>query len=187
MEFKGQGRILHRFNKKIISKYTRFLPHRKITPFRFFDYLAESSSFLIVSLKLQINDGFHFNFSLLQICPKNDFFNLETLLSCHHILHITLHKKFVFLAVTHIKYKNYPNFYKFLLLLSGDVRLNPGPTQRSPDINCTIWKPLNKKGLHFQHVNINSLLSKKDEMRCTASKTKAVVIGIKESNLCLLH
>ena len=130
MEFKGQGRILHRFNKKIISKYTRFLPHRKITPFRFFDYLAESSSFLIVSLKLQINDGFHFNFSLLQICPKNDFFNLETLLSCHHILHITLHKKFVFLAVTHIKYKNYPNFYKFLLLLSGDVRLNPGPTQK---------------------------------------------------------
>ena len=52
--------------------------------------------FSIVSLKFQISDGSHFNLSLLQKCPKNDFFNLETLTSCHHIQHITLHKKIVF-------------------------------------------------------------------------------------------
>ena len=52
--------------------------------------------FSIVSLKFQINDGFHFNFSLLQKCLKNDFFNLEVLTSCRHIQHITLHKNFVF-------------------------------------------------------------------------------------------
>ena len=76
--------------------------------------------FSIVCLKFQINNGFHFNFLLLQKCLKNDFFNLETLTSCHHIQHITLHK-FFFLALTTLKYKNYTNFYKFLLLLSGDV------------------------------------------------------------------
>ena len=120
--------------------------------------------FSIVSLKFQINDGFHFNFSLLQKCSKNDFFNLETLTSYHHIQHITLHKKFVFLAVTNQRCKNFTNFYRFLLLLSGDVSLNPGPIQKSPDINSTlnlgtvqryldinstVWEPLNKKGLHF--------------------------------------
>ena len=88
-----------------------------------------------------------------------------------------------FLAVANLNYKNYTNFYKFLLLLSGDVSLNPGPVQRSPDIGSTIWDPLNKKGLHFLHININSLLSKKDEIRCIANKTKAAIIGITESEL----
>ena len=62
--------------------------------------------FLKVSLKFQINDGFHFNFSLLQKCSKNDFFNLETLTSCRHIQHITLHKNCVLLAVINVKCKN---------------------------------------------------------------------------------
>ena len=88
---------------------------------------------------------FHLNFSLLQKCLKNDFFNLKTLASCHHIQHTTLHKNFVFLAVTNVKCKNYINFYNFVLLLLGDVSLSPGPIQRSSDINPTIWEPLNKK------------------------------------------
>ena len=87
------------------------------------------------------------------------------------------------MAVTNLKYKHYTNFYKFLLLLLGDLSLNPGPIQRSPDISSTIWEPLNKKGLHFLHININSLLSKKDEIRCIANKTKAAIIGITESKL----
>ena len=112
---------------------------------------------------------------------KMIFFNLETLTSCRQIKHITLHKKFVFLTVTNLKYKNYTTFYKFLLLLSGDVSLNTGPIQKSPDVSSTIWEPLNKKGLHFLHININSSLSKKDEIRCLANKTKAAINGITES------
>ena len=76
-----------------------------------------------------MNHGFHFNFSLLQKCLKNGFFNLETLTPCRHIQHIKLHKNFVFfLAVVNLKHKNFTNFYKFFFLLSGDVSLNPGPT-----------------------------------------------------------
>ena len=37
------------------------------------------------------------------------------------IHHIKLQKNLVFLAVTNLKCKNFPNFYKFFLLLSGDV------------------------------------------------------------------
>ena len=111
------------------------------------------------------------------------FFNLETLTSCRHIQHITLYKNFVFLVVTNLKYKNCTNFYKFILLLSGDASLNPGPVQRSPDISSTIWDPLNKKDLHFLPIDINSLLSKKDEIRCIVNKTKAAIIGMTESKL----
>ena len=67
--------------------------------------------------------------------------------------------------------------------MSGYVSLNTGPIQRSPDTSSTIWEPLNKKGLHFLHININSLLSKKDEIRCISNNTKATIFGITESKL----
>ena len=69
------------------------------------------------------------------------------------------------------------------MLLSGDVSLNPGPGQISPAVNVNIWEPFNKKGLHFLHININSLLPKIDELKCIANKTKADIFGITESKL----
>ena len=50
-------------------------------------------------------------------------------------------------------------------------------------MNINIWEPLNKKDLHFLHININSLLPKTDELKCIANKTKAAIIGIMESKL----
>ena len=94
-----------------------------------------------------------------------------------------MHQTSACLAFSNLKYKDYNNFYQFLLLLSGDVSLNPGPVQISPAVNVNIWEPLNKKGLHFLHININSLLPKIDELKCIANKTKAAIIGITESKL----
>ena len=98
-------------------------------------------------------------------------------------LHSTLRKNLVCLAITNLKYKDYNNFYQFLLLLSGDVSLNPGPVQISLAVNINICEPLNKKGLHFLHININSLLTKIDELKCMANETNAAIIGITESKL----
>ena len=50
-------------------------------------------------------------------------------------------------------------------------------------LQSTIWEPLNKKDLHFLHININSLLSKKAKIRCIANKTKAAVIKTTKSKL----
>ena len=138
---------------------------------------------LIFPLKFRIKDGFSFNFTSLQKCSTNDFFKLETITSCHYIQHITLHKDVVCLAITNLKYKDYNNFYQFLLLLLGDVSLSPGPVQIFPAVNVDIWEPLNKKGLHFLHININSLLPKIDELKCMVNKTKAAIIEIRESKL----
>ena len=142
-------------------------------------YLA---MFLIVIflLKLQIKDGLPSKFTSLQKCSTNEFFNLETITSCHYIQHIILHRNLVCLAINNLKYRNYNSFYQFLLLLSGDVSLNPGPVQISPPVNVNIWEPFNKKGLHFLHININSLLPKIDELKCIANKT---IIGTTESKL----
>ena len=96
---------------------------------------------------------------------------------------MALHKNLVCLAITNLKYKNYKTFYQFLLLLSGDGSLNPEPDQISLAVNTNIWEPLKKKGLHFLHINRNSLLPKINELKCIASKTKAAIIGIIESKL----
>ena len=50
-------------------------------------------------------------------------------------------------------------FYQILLILSGDISLNPGPCQTQLNDDKT-WDTLKTKGLHLCHWNINSLLSK---------------------------
>ena len=108
-----------------------------------------SAIFLIVILpvKLEIKYGFPFNFTSFQKCLTNEFFNLETMTSCHYIQHITCIK--VSLAITNLTDKDYNNFYQFLLLLSGDVTLNPGPVPISPAVNVHNWESLNKKKFAF--------------------------------------
>ena len=91
----------------------------------------------------------------------------------HYIQHITLHKSLVCLAITNLKYKDFNNFYHFLLLLSGDLNLNPG----------AVWEPLKKKGLHLLHIKSNSFLPKINKLKCIVNKTKATIIGITESKL----
>ena len=51
----------------------------------------------------------------------------------------------------------------------------------SPDVED--FKVFPKNGLNFIHVNINSILSKIDELRLIAHKSRAAVIGITESKI----
>ena len=72
--------------------------------------------------------------------------------------------------------------YHFLILLSADVSLNPGPSQYLPD-NDDKFEAFRKRGLHFLHINVNSLLSKTDELRDVAGHTKPAMLWITESKL----
>ena len=98
-----------------------------------------------------------------------------------------------------------------MLLLLGDINLNPGlTTPKRNDILCELlrfhscsfyteqmdyqldslfvvsndaWNILHKRGMHFIHLTINSLLSKTDEIRYIAKLTNATVIGLSETKL----
>ena len=61
---------------------------------------------VILLLKIQIEDGFPFNFTSLQKCSTNEFFNLETITWCHYIQHITLDQNLACLAITNLKHKD---------------------------------------------------------------------------------
>ena len=163
---------------------------------------------------------------------------------------------FTILALSKTKLRNYSHFFKFILILSGDISLNPGPSihcsicktkvnkrslqcetcltrthkmcidngfgqnyrckdclipnqspapdelpfpdvgidhdpDKSLDFKCIAqnlsdinnWKMFKQRGLHFIHLNINSLLPKIDELRLIALETKAAIIGITESKI----
>ena len=45
------------------------------------------------------------------------------------------------------------------------------------------WNIFKKRGMHFIHLNINSLLPKIDEIRYVAKLTNATVIGLSETKL----
>ena len=111
-------------------------------------------------------------------------------------------------ALSKVHLNKYGSYFKFILLLSGDINLNPGPTARKrndilcellPFHNCSFstermdyqldplsvvsndaWNIFQKRGMHFIHLNINSILPKIDEICYVAKLTNATVIGLSE-------
>ena len=86
-------------------------------------------------------------------------------------------------SISKLKYKNLNSFSQLLLLLSGDKSLNPGLVHQETLQCLNEWNVFKNRGLHFIHLNINSLLPKIEELRFIAKSANAAVIGICESKL----
>ena len=114
-------------------------------------------------------------------------------------------------ALPKVYLNRYGSYFKFILLLSSDINLNPRPTTpKSNDVlwellpfhNCSFfteridyqfdslsvvsnnpWNIFQKRGMHFIYLNINSLLPKIDEMHYITKLTNATVTGLSETNL----
>ena len=70
-----------------------------------------------------------------------------------------------------------------LLLLPGDISLNPWPFSNLQLFIEEEWRAFSNRRLHLIHLNFNSLLPKIDELRDIANRKKVAVIGISESKL----
>ena len=71
---------------------------------------------------------------------------------------------------------------KIVLILSGDLELNPGHVDRH-QMEKENSEVFNNKKLHFMHLKINILFNKIDKLRYIASISNAAVIGITETKL----
>ena len=115
-------------------------------------------------------------------------------------------------ALSKIHLDRYGSFLKILLILSRDINLNPGlvrgiqnenllqvfpfhdcnlsgddfyynPNSISENESRNEWNVLKKRGMHFIHININSLLPKIDEVRYIANITNVSIIGTSKTKL----
>ena len=98
-----------------------------------------------------------------------------------HTSHV--HNAFVLFALSNFKYRNKDSFFKLLLLLSGDISLNPGPSHINQTSDNNKWEVSKARGRHFICININILLSQIEELRRIACQSNAPVIRISESKL----
>ena len=199
------------------------------------------------------------------IVKDNELFTIQYITTADVIRSNHIKNQSSLYALTKLKFSKHHSYFKYLLILSGDINLHPGPVKypcsvcakpvRKRIISCekcglwlhkkcdstlklennsssickpfqnkshdnldnvwvefpfdddffgdkeiasfdekinnnayktdpvADWKAFNKRGLHLIHLNINSLLSKIDELREIARKTRATVIGITESKL----
>ena len=82
-----------------------------------------------------------------------------------------LDKNLSLYALSKLKLRNHDSFFKYLLLLSGDVNLNPGPIQ-NPCKKCL--GSVNKKVIFCQ--NCNSWFHKKCELPNNPAKLNELKI-----------
>ena len=109
---------------------------------------------------------------------KEEFFTIESLKINENISTIKQEMNLNLLTLREMNYKDHITFFRLILLLSGNINLNPGPHQISET-----WSVFKKRGLHFAHLNINSLPSKIEELRQIAKNTNSPVIGLSETKL----
>ena len=120
----------------------------------------------------------------LKYCSKFEFYHAESVKLQDNLGIINRNTNLAFFAISKLRNKpaHFLKFYQILLILSGDISLNPGPCQTQLNDDKT-WDSLKTKGLHLCHLNVNSLLSKIDEIRDIANRIKPAVSGITESKL----
>ena len=73
-------------------------------------------------------------------------------------------------------------FHELSFLEDINNQINITPIEDTSE-NENIWNFFEKKGLHFIHFNINSLLDKIDQLRSIADKHKPSIIGITDSKI----
>ena len=90
------------------------------------------------------------------------FFTYESINTCDTVETSCLHSDLVFFSISKLQYRNSNSYFNLLLLLSGDISLNPGPPHNNQLKPQSEWSVFNSRGLHFIDFNVNSVLTKID-------------------------
>ena len=119
----------------------------------------------------------------IRSCSKHENFTFDYIDTCEIIQSLETQLTVNHFPISKLKYKNLYSFSQLLLLLSDDISLSPGPVHQVILQCSNEWSVFKNRGLHFVHLNINSLLPKIEELCFIAKYTIAAFIGICESKL----
>ena len=131
-------------------------------------------------LKNKISSDF---FNDVRTCTRSEFFASEFMTICDDFQFSVTRMNSTFYSVSKLEYKNLNSYFHLLILLSGDISPKPRPNHQHKLQFLNEWTIFKSRGLHFIHLNINSLLPKIEELRIIAKSTNAASIGISESKL----
>ena len=103
-------------------------------------------------------------FNDVRTCTRTEFFPTEFMNVCADFQCSVTRMNSTFYSVSKLEYRNLNSYFHLLILLSGDISLNPGPTHQLKLQCLDEWNISKLRGLHFIHLNINSLFSKIEEL-----------------------
>ena len=81
-----------------------------------------------------------------KLCHQIEVFTPECLNANNKLHEAFLNPQYTVLTVSKVKQINNKSFYRLLLILSGDISLNPGPVCKHQIINTTEWNIFKTKG-----------------------------------------
>ena len=114
----------------------------------------------------------------IRSCSKHEFFILDYINTCENIQSLGTQLTINRFSISKLKYDSLNSFSQLLLLLPGDIGLNPGLIHQGTLLSSNQWNVFKKKGLHFIHPNIKQLLLKIEELRFIQKSTNVEVIGV---------
>ena len=117
----------------------------------------------------------------IKVFNKIQFFTLEFIHTCDNLISFCFNYLRKFHTIPKLKRMDNKSFLRILLILSGDISLNPGPVYNNQSLHSNEWNVFRSKGIHLIHLNVNILLPKIDVILFIAERTKAAVIRITES------
>ena len=122
-------------------------------------------------------------FNDVRTCTRSEFFAFEFMNLCDDLQFLVTRMNSTFYSVSRHKYRNLNSYFHLLILLSGNISLKPGPDHQHKLQCLNEWNIFKSRGLHFIHLNINSLLPKTEELHIIGKSTNAAIIDISESKL----
>ena len=112
--------------------------------------------------------------SKIRLCTTKEFFLIESIKICDELNNENQYLCLQLNCLNQIKcHKNHFLYLKLILVLSGDISLNPGPIQNNHLKEN--WVIFRNRGLHF--------MPKIDELREIVKISNPTVIGITETKL----
>ena len=159
---------------------------------------------LLVLLLLQKCNKMKINFEILKEQESRDTFNTDSYLMMQAIEKSETAKSLSYYPLSKVHLHRHKSYFRYIPLLSDDINLNPGPnTDAIPfsnesfsndksqifsgsddgNLNFEKWAVFKMKGLHFVHININSLLPKIDELQYLTNLSNTSIVGIGETKL----
>ena len=103
-------------------------------------------------------------FNDVRTCTRSEFFASEFMNICDDFEFSVTRMNSAFYSVFKLEYRNLNSYFHLLILLSGDISLNPGSNHQHKLQCLNEWNIFKSRGLHFIHLNINSLLPKIEEL-----------------------
>ena len=159
---------------------------------------------LLILFSYKINDIKTNFLEVLERQDSQEVFNKDSYFVMQDIAKNETKKILSYYPLSKIVLRKHKFYFRYILLLSGDINLNPGPCtgtfpfskssfsgsesrfhlgSNDENLDTEKWTNFKKRGLHFIHININSLLPKIDETRHMTKIANAAIVGIGETKL----